>query len=155
MWRSRTALLLYGIFGLCFSHYIVTEVGAQELRRIEVNPAAQDIGQLLFHCEKSESRHMLHFELDQDVNVTLGPEVIAQDGAEKRKFFDVMLLAESCYFLVVDFNLLHSHCILMTNYRRNNDPLSIYSHQFAGYSILQAAVISIYCRAVPIPPNLQ
>jgi hypothetical protein len=49
---------------------------------------------LLHPGEAKESRHVPVLELHENVDVAVVPKVVAQDGAEQRKFRNLVLAAE-------------------------------------------------------------
>ena len=83
------------VLDLCVIQHLLPEVPAQVARRAEVNCAADKVREVelhLGHREKVGSPTLL--ELDQDVDVALGLEVLPQDGAEERQPPDPMFLTE-------------------------------------------------------------
>src|SRR5882724_2115060 len=62
----------------------IPEIPAEKLRGIEVYLPSDDVGQLHFHVKKCQTWHMAWLKLDEDINVTIRAEIIAQDRAEQR-----------------------------------------------------------------------
>lgn len=71
------------ILHLCCRQRFRPHVGTQELSCVQVHLPAQDLPKLVVDGEERQSRHVVRIEFNQHVHVAVGPEVIAQDGAEQ------------------------------------------------------------------------
>src|SRR5712691_3651489 len=67
----------------------------QRFGDVEVDPASQKISELFFELRQREVRITpVRLELDQHVDVAVGPEIVTKHGAEQRQPPDVMAPAE-------------------------------------------------------------
>src|SRR5437867_13093487 len=83
MWRIGTESSRRDIHVLRFGQDFIPKILAPLLRRPEVDPAAEDLCELLLDVEESEAEPCARLELDEHVDIAVGPEVIAQDGTEQ------------------------------------------------------------------------
>jgi hypothetical protein len=95
MWRSLMASSLR-ILHQCLCEDVVPEIAAQVAQRSHVDTAAANPGrQLAFHgCQAEQARHVVGLEFDKDIDVARRPEIVSQNGPEKRQAPDVVLQAE-------------------------------------------------------------
>ena len=75
----------------------VAEIGAEEVRRLQVDLSAQQIGKLRLHGEEGESRRATWLEFHEHVHIAFGVKRIAYNRAEKRQLANVMAAAEVVY----------------------------------------------------------
>jgi hypothetical protein len=61
---------------------------------VEVDLAIEQSREVGLVVDEGEARRMAGLVLDEDVEVAVGPEVVAQDGAEQGEAADVALAAE-------------------------------------------------------------
>src|SRR5207244_3684330 len=62
--------------------------------RLVHTPALQQSRELPFNSDEVEARNGAGLELDEHINVTIGPEVVAKDRAEQGQARDVVSRAE-------------------------------------------------------------
>jgi hypothetical protein len=74
--------------------HAIPEVSAQELGRVQVHFSAHDFGKLPLHGEECQARHMAGLELDKNIHIAVGTEIVSQDGAEEGQPSDVVSPAE-------------------------------------------------------------
>ncbi len=84
----------------------VSEVGAQKTRRVEVDLAAEETGQLVLNRNEAEARRPAGLELDKDVHVAVRAGVAAQHRAEQREPTDPVAPAEGRERFPVDGEVL-------------------------------------------------
>lgn len=65
-----------------------------EPRRVEINPASEQIGQFPFDGEEGQPRRPPRLELDEEIDVAVGAEIVAQGGTEEREAADPVLASE-------------------------------------------------------------
>src|SRR5262245_30248198 len=102
MCARQTRASCCGIDRLGLGQHSIAEVGTQEARSVEVHLPAEDLAELFLNGEKGEPRHVPWLELDQDVDVALGPEVLPQHRTEEGEPADVVLATEGGDGLPVD-----------------------------------------------------
>lgn len=73
---------------------LVSEVSAEEARGVQVDGSAEDGGEFVLHGEEREAGGGAGLELDEDVDVAVGAEVIAEHGAEESEAPDAVAAAE-------------------------------------------------------------
>src|SRR6185295_1302371 len=84
-----------GILNLSGPQYFVANSVVQELRGHQIHgPASEERGELVLETNETQSRHVSGLELDEHVDVALGPEILPQDGAEQGQPADVIAPAE-------------------------------------------------------------
>ena len=81
MCRRRITSSWRDIQVLCFGHNLVAEVGADEGGGVEVDGAAEEFGQFALEGKEAQANAGVRLEFDQDVEVAVGPEIVAQGGA--------------------------------------------------------------------------
>jgi hypothetical protein len=90
--------------GAC--RYLIAKSRIQNLRCDHVDAsAAEELRQLLFHADETQTRHVPRFEFAEHVDITVRPKVIAQDGAKKRQPLNVVPSAKRRNYLRVDRQL--------------------------------------------------
>jgi hypothetical protein len=67
---------------------------AEELRRVEVHLAAEDLGKLGFHPKEVEPWYVIGLELDQHIDIAVGTEILSQDRPKQGQAPDVVPPAE-------------------------------------------------------------
>jgi hypothetical protein len=55
--------------------YLVANVSAQKAGSLQINFAAEELRQFVFHREEIQARNVIRIELDKDIDVARGPEV--------------------------------------------------------------------------------
>ena len=65
-------------------------------------PAVQQSRELALDADTVEARNMAGLEFHQHVNVTVGAEIVAKDGAKQRQPRNVMSLAERRHRVTID-----------------------------------------------------
>src|SRR2546428_78390 len=90
----RTRSSCCDILDLGLAHDAVPEVAAQGARRVQIDLAPEDCGELILDIDEREARDVTGLELDEYVDVAAWAEVVAEHGAEERQLADVMPLAE-------------------------------------------------------------
>jgi len=83
-----------------------SEVPAEVLWSSKVNPpASKERGKLpLKACQSEKADGSTRFELDKHIDVALGPEIRAQNGAKERKPANSVPCTEFGYLIVADLN---------------------------------------------------
>jgi hypothetical protein len=81
-------------------------MASQVTGRAEVDLPSRQTGKLAFHGHDIEARHMARFEFDQDIDIAVPAETMAEDRAEKRQFPDMIPAAEFGYFCFGDLKTL-------------------------------------------------
>ncbi len=71
------------------------EIGTQKPWCVQVNSPPEDLRQLLFQREEFEARNVSRLELDQHVNVTVRPEIVAKHRSEQCKPANVVAPAKT------------------------------------------------------------
>lgn len=94
MCRTRTSSPWTGILNRGVGQDVVAEEAAQGSWRVQIDLAPEHRGQLVLQLEERESRSLPGLELDEDVDVALRPEVLAENGPEQRELADRVALAE-------------------------------------------------------------
>ena len=75
----------------------------QELPRHEIDPpSAEELRKLPLQLEDSEAQDRPGLEIDQEVDIAVGPKIIPQRRAEDRKLTDSPPPAELCQALGID-----------------------------------------------------
>ncbi len=76
---------------------------------MEVNRSSDHLGQLLRHRKERKPEHLIRVELHQNVNVTVDPEILAQNRSELRERTNVVSSAKGreCTDRHVEFDWLH------------------------------------------------
>jgi hypothetical protein len=68
---------------LGLAQHLVAEEGVQRLRHVQVHLSTQEARKIIFDLRQREvCVSLVGLELDEYVDVALGPEVIAEDGPE-------------------------------------------------------------------------
>src|SRR6266849_229276 len=104
MCRIGTVSSCLDIQLLRLGEHLVAEVLARRVGGVQVDAAPQDRGQLILHPEEGEPGRLTRFELDEDVHVALGREIVAQERAEEGQAADVVATAEVSDPLVWDLD---------------------------------------------------
>ena len=83
-----------------------SEVPAEILWSPKVNlSASKESGKLpLKTCHSEKTDDSSRFELNKHIDVAVGPEIRAQDGAEQRKSVDSVTGTEFSYLFVMDMD---------------------------------------------------
>jgi len=58
------------------------------------------MGKLRLHPKKSLSRHLTRFELNQNIDVAIRPEIPSQHGLKERELANTVASAEICDFIL-------------------------------------------------------
>src|SRR5712691_8457783 len=123
--------------GLCQDG--IPEIPAEKLRGIEVYLPSDKVGQLRFHVKKCETWHMAWLKLDEDINVTVRAEIIAQDRAEQRELVNMMSATEHFKLMCGNRQLGATHDYLLRVSAINT---CASCHQYTGaWDILQALAL--------------
>ena len=96
---------------LRFGQNLVSEVVGEETRRVQIDLASELFAQLNLEASQTQQTHpSLGLELDEDIHVAVGSEVIAEDGPEEGQTAEVVGPAERLDLLIrnVDSCLAHS-----------------------------------------------
>ncbi len=79
---------------LCFIEHALTKGSAEKSWCVEIDAPAENTGELIFEIEQFPPRGAAILELNQDVYIAVGPEVLSQDGAEEGEAADMVSPAE-------------------------------------------------------------
>src|SRR5438128_1053354 len=104
MCSSRSRSSSFGIEKLRLREHLPSEIRTEETRRIEVDPSAENLAQLVLHREERQARRVSWLEFDEDVDVALGPKLRSQDRSEESEPADVVRLAKPCDPRPIDGN---------------------------------------------------
>ena len=72
------------ILNLCFRHDLIPEVATQEVRCIQIHLAAKNFRKLGLYSEKSQSRHVPRFKLNEHVHVRCPNKIRPEAPSRKR-----------------------------------------------------------------------
>ena len=72
------------------SEHLVAKVATDELRGVQINFAPQQLGDLILHGEKRQSRRPTQLKFDENIHITVRREIVPQHGAEQGKPADMM-----------------------------------------------------------------
>jgi hypothetical protein len=86
---SRRVILNSGL-----RQHAVPEVGAEELGGVELDALVEEVGELSLQAEEGQAGDVAGFELDEDVDIAVRAEVLAQDRAEEGEAADVVPATE-------------------------------------------------------------
>src|SRR6185437_3084703 len=74
--------------------HAVPELGAEKVRRVQIDPSPENPRELVLHGEERQPRNVARLEIDEHVDVTLTSKVGASDRSEERELTDIVRAAK-------------------------------------------------------------